>query len=160
MLVALAATVLIGAIRPTFNLRWTGEHKGLPDSLFFYQKILEVSPDEWVKAFTGSTDIKARAAGDYVAETYFVAEKIAKKLWWVKRGVYLLIVAMAILVAFLVLAGETFITVRPTPTPPAVVIVTSPTSTLLPTDAPLSSATVTPSPCPMKTKQATFRKPV
>ena len=123
--VSCAVLLLLSAIRPTFNAPklWLGRESQRPRSLFFYIGVLAVTAPNWAQTFKDlagekGTELKAFAAKNYVLEAYLIAEKVAHKLWWVRRGVGLLQFAMAVLVVFFTLYAGTVMTVAPTrPTP-------------------------------------------
>ncbi|HEY4211625.1 MAG TPA: hypothetical protein VGM84_09110 [Steroidobacteraceae bacterium] len=114
-LVTVSVVVLLGAIRPTFNLpaSWKGNGKGgLPPSMLFYKGILDVTARQWAEAFVQQTDakgknLKAYYAKCYIGETYLVAEKVADKLRIAAPGVGALRWAMAILLVFFLLFAVT-----------------------------------------------------
>lgn len=121
-LVTAAVVVLLGAVKPTFNLpaSWKGPGKtGLPTSMVFYRGILDVSAAQWAEAFVQQTDgkgkrLKASYAKCYIGEAYLVAEKVADKLRVAAPGIGALRWAMVILLAFFLLFAATAQFVPPT----------------------------------------------
>ena len=134
-----AVLMVLGAIKPTFNIpaTWKGTgHPELPSSMLFYAGILDVPAPRWGEAFEQLTGADGEAlkkyyAKCYVAESYLVAEKVADKLRVLSPGIDMLRWAMGILLGFFILFGATIITVEPiksaaarpqlqSPAPPAV----------------------------------------
>lgn len=114
-LVTGAVVVLLGAVKPTFNLpaSWKGPGKtGLPPSMLFYKGILDVTAAQWADAFVQQAEgkgkkLKASYAKCYIGEAYLVAEKVADKLRIVSPGIETLRWAMVILLAFFLLFAAT-----------------------------------------------------
>ena len=79
---------VLGGIRPTFNIpaTWQGAGRsGLPSSMLFYARILDVPAPQWGEAFAQLTgkdgaDLKKYYAKCYISEAYLVAGKVADKL--------------------------------------------------------------------------------
>lgn len=115
ILVTGAVVVLLRAIRPTFNrpASWKNPDKtGLPGSMLFYSKILDVPAGGWGDAFVllsgqDGAALKAYYAKCYIGEAYLVAEKVADKLRVAAWGVGALIWAMGVLLLFFVLFAAT-----------------------------------------------------
>jgi hypothetical protein len=115
VIVTASVLVLLGAIRPTFNVpdTWKGRaHAGLPRSMLFYQGILGVTAPKWAEAFeqTAGADgalLKKYYAKCYITEAYLIAEKVALKLRVASRGVCALQFAMGILLLFFLLFWAT-----------------------------------------------------
>ena len=113
--VTVATFILLGAIKPTFNLpaSWRGESRsGLPSSMLFYKGILDATALKWGDAFIELAEpdgkkLKAYYAKCYIGESYLVAEKVATKLRTVAPGVGMLRWSMGILIAFFVLFALT-----------------------------------------------------
>lgn len=108
---------VLGAVRPKFNspATWRGDAKtGLPGSMLFYEKILDVRPSDWGRAFQNLTGadaatLKEYYAKNYITETYLVAEKVAHKLEVLEPGVNALRAAMILLIAFFGLYALTIV---------------------------------------------------
>lgn len=115
VIVTAAVVVLLIAIRPKFNLpaSWAGAAKqGLPPSMLFYKGILDVTGQQWAKAFVDQANgkgqkLKAHYAKCYISEAYLVAQKVGDKLRWAAPGVFALLVAMFVLLAFFVFLALT-----------------------------------------------------
>lgn len=109
---------VLAGIRPTFNepASWKNSSTvGLPGSMVFYARILDVPAPKWAEAFqqlTGSDGkgLKSYYAKCYIAEAYLVAEKVATKLKIVETGVTALRAAMWILFAFFILFAAAIVT--------------------------------------------------
>lgn len=120
LLVTASVLVILGAVKPQFNLpkSWTNSaREGLPSSMLFYARIVDVTAPSWGEAFvklgTGNgDDLKAYYAKCYIAETYLVAGKVADKLRVLSPGVGALRAAMGILLLFFLLFGANVIFVR------------------------------------------------
>jgi hypothetical protein len=121
LLVTWSVYKVLGAVRPRFNVpaSWRGSPKtGLPGSMIFYEKILDVSAPDWGKAFqtlTGddSKTLKEYYAKNCIGEAYLVAGKVAEKLKILQPGINALRLAMIILLLFFALYGVTLVTVTP-----------------------------------------------
>jgi hypothetical protein len=106
--VSLAVLIMLGAIKPTFNVpaTWKGPAKtGLPTSMIFYKNMLDVTAPKWGEAFAelsgdDGKPLKSYYAKCYIGEAYLVAQKAADKLRVVSPGVMALQWAMAILLIF------------------------------------------------------------
>lgn len=117
LLVTASVLVVLGAVKPQFNVpkSWTNSaREGLPPSMLFYARILDVTAPSWGEAFvklgTGDgDDLKAYYARCYIAETYLVAGKVADKLRVLSPGVGALRAAMGILLLFFFLFGANVI---------------------------------------------------
>jgi hypothetical protein len=81
---------VLSAVTPRFNepqsFRSSG---GKPKSRLFYRRIVEVSPEDWAKAFSQQaiSDVRADYIKNAVLESYLIAEKIADKLRQLDVGI-------------------------------------------------------------------------
>ncbi|MBB4423889.1 hypothetical protein GGD66_002433 [Bradyrhizobium sp. CIR48] len=113
LLVTASVLFILGAVKPQFNVpkSWSNSaRQGLPPSMLFYERILDVTAPDWGEAFvklgTGDgDDLKAYYARCYIAESYLVAGKVAEKLRVLSPGVGALRIAMGILLLFFFLFG-------------------------------------------------------
>jgi hypothetical protein len=123
IVVTASVLTLLGAIKPTFNIpaTWKGAgHSGLPSSMLFYARILDVPAPQWGEAFQrltekdkNGTELKQYYAKCYIAEAYLVAEKVADKLQVVDPGIGALRWAMGVLLGFFILFAATIVAVQP-----------------------------------------------
>jgi len=172
LLVTYAVLVILGAVKPRFNVpkSWTAAGEGLPKSMLFYERILDISAPSWGDAFVklGADDglpLKAHYAKCYIAESYLVAGKVADKLRVLSPGVTALQVAMGILLLFFFLCGANVVLVQsPQPisgqqasaqaVPPRNTSPGAATSPMLPAASPARSATSTMPPAASATPPA------
>jgi hypothetical protein len=120
LLVTASVLVILKAVKPQFNVpkTWTGSSRqGLPPSVLFYARILDVTAPTWGDAFIKlATDkgdnLKAYYAKCYIAESYLVAGKVAEKLRLLSPGVGMLRAAMWVLLLFFSLFGANVMFVR------------------------------------------------
>ncbi|WLB09475.1 hypothetical protein QIH87_47370 [Bradyrhizobium elkanii] len=109
LLVTVSVLIILKAVKPQFNVpkTWTGSSsQGLPPSMLFYARILDVTAPTWGDAFIKlatdkGNDLKAYYAKCYIAESYLVAGKVAEKLRLLSPGVGMLRAAMWVTAAFL-----------------------------------------------------------
>jgi hypothetical protein len=120
LLVTASVLIILKAVKPQFNVpkTWTGSSRqGLPPSMLFYARILDVTAPTWGDAFIKlATDkgdnLKAYYAKCYIAESYLVAGKVAEKLRLLSPGVGMLRIAMWVLLLFFTLFGANVMFVR------------------------------------------------
>lgn len=120
LLVTTSVLVILKAVKPQFNVpkTWTGSSRpGLPPSMLFYARILDVNAPTWGDAFIKlATDkgdnLKAYYTKCYIAESYLVAGKVAEKLRLLSPGVGMLRAAMWVLLLFFALFGANVMFVR------------------------------------------------
>ncbi|OSI72290.1 hypothetical protein BSZ21_07350 [Bradyrhizobium canariense] len=113
LVVTASVLFILGAVKPRFKVpkSWSNSaREGLPPSMLFYERILDVTAPNWGEAFIKlgtdkGDDLKAYYARCYIAESYLVAGKVAEKLRLLSPGVDALRVAMGILLLFFVLFG-------------------------------------------------------
>lgn len=121
LITVIGAVFVIEAVRPKFRIprEWgknqtkmestNGENATptLPPSMLFFEKILEVNPVDWAKAFTtrGEQEIRIQYIKNCIIETYFVAEKIRIKMRYLKPGVYLLKVSVILFAIWILIAA-------------------------------------------------------
>ena len=88
ILVGISTVTLLQAIGPSFNIPASWNKTGArskPTSMLFYKGILDVTAEDWGKAFvtqvgTNGKPLKSVYAKCYIAEAYLVAEKAGTKL--------------------------------------------------------------------------------
>jgi hypothetical protein len=99
-------------MKPRFNVPKEWKAGGSrPSSLLFFEKIIEVSPADWARAFTGTTpvttavDLTFEYAKNNILETYLIAQKIPTKLRSLRRANTLYIASACILVVWVVVTA-------------------------------------------------------
>lgn len=120
LLVTGSVLIILGAVKPQFNVPKTWERssrQGLPPSMLFYARILDVTAPTWGEAFIKlgvdkGDDIKAYYAKCYIAEAYLIAGKVADKLRLLSPGVGALQAAMWVLLVFFTLFGANVLLVK------------------------------------------------
>ncbi|WP_316234540.1 hypothetical protein [Bradyrhizobium sp. SZCCHNR1020] len=120
LLVTASVLIILKAVKPQFNVpkTWTASSRqGLPQSMLFYARILDVTAPTWGDAFIRlatdkGDDLKAFYAKCYIAESYLVAGKVAEKLRLLSPGVGMLRAAMWVLLLFFSLFGANLMFVR------------------------------------------------
>jgi hypothetical protein len=119
MIVGFSTVTLLKAIGPSFNIPASWRKTGAPSkptSMLFYKGILDVTAEDWGKAFvtqagTDGKPLKSVYAKCYIAEAYLVAEKVGTKLRREDPGVRVLRYAMIVLLVFFILVGATILSV-------------------------------------------------
>jgi hypothetical protein len=82
-----------------------------PNSFLFFEKIIEVSPADWARAFTGTTtattaeDLVFEYVKNNILETYLIAQKIPIKLRSLRKANTLYIASACILVVWVVVTA-------------------------------------------------------
>jgi hypothetical protein len=119
IVVGFSTVTLLKAVGPSFNIPASWKKAGAPSeptSMLFYKGILDVTAEDWGKAFvtqagTDGKPLKSVYAKCYIAEAYLVAEKVGTKLSLEDPGVRALRYAMIILLVFFILVGATIFSV-------------------------------------------------
>lgn len=101
---SIGVSIVLYAIMPRFKIPqdWnTVQRSDAPRSYLFAMEILKVPEEKWAKAYIDSNvaALKLEYVKNSILETYLVAQKVAIKLRWLKRGVKILF-ASTILLAF------------------------------------------------------------
>lgn len=120
LLVTGSVLIILGAVKPQFNVpkTWEGSSReGLPPSMLFYARILDVTAPTWGDAFIKlgvdkGDDLKAYYTKCYIAEAYLIAGKVADKLRLLSPGVGALQAAMWVLLIFFSLFGANVLLVK------------------------------------------------
>lgn len=99
-------------MKPRFNVPKAWKTAGSrPSSFLFFEKIIEVSPADWARAFTGTTaatsaeDLAFEYVKNNILETYLIAQKIPSKLRPLRKANTLYIASACILVAWVVVTA-------------------------------------------------------
>lgn len=94
-------------MKPRFNVPKGWKASGSrPSSLLFFEKIIEVEPGDWARAFTGTTgattaeDLTFEYVKNNILETYLIAQKIPTKLRPLRKANTLYIASACILTAW------------------------------------------------------------
>lgn len=114
-LLTLGAAFTLLAVRPQFRIPDTTEERTrkIPRSFLFFKQILDVSGEDWGKNFTvQAPNLKTEYAKNAILETYLIAQKIPRKLRWLKRGINCFLGSTWVLVVLLPLCAITVVRVE------------------------------------------------
>ncbi len=121
LILSIGVAYSLYGMKPRFNVPkgWKSSTTTFPKSFLFFEKINDVPPANWAKAFTATSadNLAFQYIKNNVLESYLIAGKVPLKLKPLKTASNLYIASTCILVLWLVLTGVGFAMVDLFPSP-------------------------------------------